>query len=300
MHETVRESRLFRFGAFELTAGTGEVRKDGKRLSRLQAQPLQVLLMLLERHGEVITREELRRKIWSSDTFVDFDHGVNTAINKLRGALGDSASNPRFIQTLPRIGYRFIAPVEEMDTGAPQCGPILSVRGIDGMPQPDTIPESSPPAVKKFLSQPHDLPAAPHRLTCLLFSLVQLMYLGFYVAALARLPEAQSRLADFTGRSVTAYVVLILAALAGIPVRLYLLSAIAFQYRGLSNKFQKIFPYIFPLDEIWALSPFLIAREIGLGLALAATAALVYLPFAERSLLLMGTSASFSPDEKKQ
>ena len=300
MHEIVRDSRLFRFGAFELAAGTGEIQREGKRLSRLQAQPLQVLLMLLERHGDVITREELRQKIWSSDTFVDFDHGVNTAINKLRGALGDSASNPRFIQTLPRIGYRFIAPVEQMDTGGSQSGPVLNDRQVDGTPQPQTLPEDSVPADKTFLSQPRDLPAAPHRLTCLLFSLVQLMYLGFYVATLARLPEAESRLADFTSHLFLAYIVLILTAVAGIPVRLYLLSAVAFKYSGLSNKFQKIFPYLFALDEIWALSPFLMAGDIGLGLALAATAALVYLPFAERSLLLMSASASFSSEGKKQ
>jgi len=300
VHEIVRDSRLFRFGAFELAAGTGEIQREGKRLSRLQAQPLQVLLMLLERRGEVITREELRQKIWSSDTFVDFDHGVNTAINKLRGALGDSASNPRFIQTLPRIGYRFIAPVEAMDTGAAQSGVALNGSRVAGTP-PQTLPERPVvPADKTFLSQSRDLPAAPHRLTRLLFSLIQLMYLGFYVAALARLPDVELRLADFTSHLHLAYVVVVLTALAGIPVRLYLLSAIVFKYRGLSNKFQKIFPYVFLLDEVWALSPFLMARDIGLGLALAATAALVYLPFAERSLLLMSASASFSSEGKKQ
>ena len=297
MHEIVRDSRLFRFGAFELAAGTGEIQREGKRLSRLQAQPLQVLLMLLERPGDVITREELRQKIWSSDTFVDFDHGVNTAINKLRGALGDSASNPRFIQTLPRIGYRFIAPVEAMEPGAAQSGLALNGLHVAGTP-PQTLPADSVPADRTFLSQPRDLPAAPHRLTRLLFSLIQVMYLGFYVATLARLPEAESRLADFTTHLFFAYIVLILTAVSGIPVRLYLLSAVAFKYRGLSNKFQKIFPYLFALDEIWALSPFLMARDIGLGLALAATAALVYLPFAARSLLLM--SASFFSEQKKQ
>ncbi|HEV2615569.1 MAG TPA: winged helix-turn-helix domain-containing protein, partial [Candidatus Acidoferrales bacterium] len=122
MHETAREARSFRFGPFELAGGTGELRREGKRVSRLQAQPLQVLLMLLERAGEVVTRDELRQKVWSSDTFVDFDHGVNTAINKLRSALGESASSPRFIETLPRIGYRFIAGVEALDAGSLQSG----------------------------------------------------------------------------------------------------------------------------------------------------------------------------------
>jgi DNA-binding winged helix-turn-helix (wHTH) protein len=103
--------QLFRFGVYELDAATGDLRKQGARVPRLQAQPLQVLLMLLEHPQQVVTRDDLRQKLWPSDTFVDFDHGLNTAINKLRSALGDSASDARYIETLPRQGYRFIAPV---------------------------------------------------------------------------------------------------------------------------------------------------------------------------------------------
>src|SRR5580693_9390962 len=102
--------RIFRFGVFEVDAASGELRKSGVRL-RLQEQPFQVFLLLLERAGEVVTREELRQKLWPADTFVDFDHSLNTIINKLREALGDSAANPRFIETLARRGYRFLAPV---------------------------------------------------------------------------------------------------------------------------------------------------------------------------------------------
>src|SRR4051812_39188081 len=99
-----------RFGPFEADLQTGELWKSGSRL-RLQEQPFQVLAMLLARKGELVTREELRLKLWPTDTFVDFDHGLNTAINKLRDALGDSASDPRYIETLARRGYRFIAEV---------------------------------------------------------------------------------------------------------------------------------------------------------------------------------------------
>src|SRR5207237_10602456 len=98
------------FGVFELDLSVGELRKNGAKL-RLQSQPFQVLALLLERAGEVVTREELQQKLWPSDTFVDFDHSLNTAVNKIREALGDSASSPRFVETLARRGYRFIAPV---------------------------------------------------------------------------------------------------------------------------------------------------------------------------------------------
>jgi Tol biopolymer transport system component/DNA-binding winged helix-turn-helix (wHTH) protein len=104
-------SRVLRFGAFELDLRAGELRKQGVR-TRLQEQPLQVLLLLLARPGEVVTREELREKLWPADTFVDFEHGLNAAVKRLRDALGDSADSPRFIETLPRRGYRFLLPVD--------------------------------------------------------------------------------------------------------------------------------------------------------------------------------------------
>src|SRR6266705_5938273 len=106
----VRSRSVLRFGVFEVDVRAGELRKQGGRI-KLQEQPLHVLTVLLQRPDEVVTREELRNQNWPADTFVDFDNSLNTAINKLREALGDSADNPRFIETLPRRGYRFIAPV---------------------------------------------------------------------------------------------------------------------------------------------------------------------------------------------
>ena len=99
--------QVIRFGTFEVDPRAGELRRDGSRV-KLQEQPFQVLLALLERPGEVVTREDLRAKLWPEDTFVDFDHGLNAAVKRLRDALGDLAENPRFIETLPRHGYRFI------------------------------------------------------------------------------------------------------------------------------------------------------------------------------------------------
>jgi TolB-like protein/tetratricopeptide (TPR) repeat protein len=107
MHAGERSENVLHFGAFELDSHAGELRKKGIKI-KLQDQPLQILVMLLEHQGEIVTREELQRKLWPADTFVDFEHGINKAMNRLRAALGDSSENPRFIETLPRKGYRFI------------------------------------------------------------------------------------------------------------------------------------------------------------------------------------------------
>ena len=110
--EDFRSSQVnVRFGAFELRKDAGELRREGTTI-RLQEQPLQILRILLEEPGQVVTREELRQQIWSSDTFVDFDHGINNAIKRLREALGDTAETPQYIETLPRRGYRFIGKIE--------------------------------------------------------------------------------------------------------------------------------------------------------------------------------------------
>jgi TolB-like protein/DNA-binding winged helix-turn-helix (wHTH) protein/Flp pilus assembly protein TadD len=111
-------ARRLRFDDFELDVRAGQLLKRGVRL-RLQGQPLQVLAVLLNRAGEVVTREELRSQIWSADTFVDFDHSLHNAIARIREALGDSAETPRYIETLPRRGYRFIAPVERDEAQVP-------------------------------------------------------------------------------------------------------------------------------------------------------------------------------------
>jgi len=110
MAPQVQASRVLQFGAFEVDLRTGSLRKSGARI-KLQEQPFQILAMLLEKPGDMVTREELRQKLWPADTFVDFDNGLNTAIKKLRDTLGDSADSPRFIETLPKRGYRFIYPV---------------------------------------------------------------------------------------------------------------------------------------------------------------------------------------------
>jgi DNA-binding winged helix-turn-helix (wHTH) protein len=120
MEKTDSTRRLVRFGVFEVDLRAGELRKNGLKI-KLQEQPFQILATLLERPGEIVTREELQRKLWSNDTFVDFDNSLNKAVNKIREAVGDSADNPRFVETMARRGYRFIAPVEETCREYPQA-----------------------------------------------------------------------------------------------------------------------------------------------------------------------------------
>jgi len=262
----------FRFGAFELDAAAGELRKSGIRL-KLQDQPFQVLLIMLERPGELITRDELRQKLWKSDTFVDFDHSLNTVINKLRETLGDSATSPRYIETLAKRGYRFLAPVEALN-GGPEVSPPASE-------SPTSVSTGS------LLTHPDELPAVPPSNVRLLFALIQIMYLSFYIAALARLSAIQELFDRKLGGADWVTIVLVLSAAVGIPLRLYLLSYVSFDVKDLSRKFLAMFIPLFVLDELWALSPFLLTPQIGLGLALASTAALLYVPFAERTLALM-------------
>jgi eukaryotic-like serine/threonine-protein kinase len=116
MQDAAKSARVFRFGVFEMDAATGELRKQGLRI-RLQEQPSQILLMLLDRAGELVSREEICHKLWPADTFVDFDQSLGTALRKLRHALGDDAETPRYIETIPKRGFRFVSPVERISPG---------------------------------------------------------------------------------------------------------------------------------------------------------------------------------------
>ena len=127
--EPVRHMAIVRFGTYEVSLQSGEMRKGGVRI-KVQQQPMKLLEILLERPGEVVTREELRSRIWVDESFGDFDQAVNIAIAKLRSALGDSAENPRFIETLPKRGYRFIADVSVIDTDSRLKEPPPSPRDL--------------------------------------------------------------------------------------------------------------------------------------------------------------------------
>jgi cholera toxin transcriptional activator len=312
MPASPNNSRIARFGVFEADLNAGELRKSGVKL-RLQGQPFLVLALLLERAGEVVTREDLRQKLWPSDTFVDFDHSLNTAINKVREALGDSASSPRYVETLARRGYRFVAPVEipqPISQQSPKSDAAQKdvVRESAGTPSPvsppisEPVAPSAPAAVSAARHSVHpelDVPI-PHRgLTRGLFVLSQVMYLIFYFVALRRLHAVQDIADSFLspGGATALVVILMVTAGVGIPLRCYLISATGFDHQRLGEKFRQIFPFVLILDELWAVAPFLLIQKIGLGAAFAVCAALLYLPFSERTLIRMAylRSATSSP-----
>src|ERR1700681_3552013 len=147
--------RIFRFVVFEANEATGELRKHGVRI-KLHSQPFKVLLLLLERPAGIVTREEMRQRLWGTETFVDFDHGLNTAVNKIREALGDSASVPRYVETVSGKGYRFLAQVtleapaadiSDDPTAAAGILPVAESHGAMGsgaiLTTPDDLPLAS-------------------------------------------------------------------------------------------------------------------------------------------------------------
>ena len=250
---------------------------------RLPDQPFRILILLLEHSGEIVTREELRQKLWPDGTFVDFDHSLNSAVNKLREVLSDSAATPRFIETLARRGYRFLAAVEIAEDG-----PASSTSASDNTPA--VVTKSDGPI--SLLTTAEELPSVPHGFVRVLFLLIQVMYLTFYIVALARLSQVQDVLEDVFRFPGWVHIIIIVTGTIGIPIRLYLLSSVAFNVRSLAQKFHKLFLPVFILDELWALAPFLLVRKLGWGLALATTAALIYVPFAQRTLLLLRERAT--------
>src|SRR5207302_2493334 len=182
--EQIPQKKLFRFGIFEADQSTGELRKQGRRVL-LQGQPFDVLIMLLDRPGEVVSRTQIRERLWPEGTFVDFDHSLNTAVNKIRDVLGDSASSPRFIETLARRGYRFIAPVQ---TESSNAIPPQTVAEPKPFPPASEGHNTSTPEIAKakfrfpqtFLTGAHEIPRAHRGLVRTLFVLLQVMYLCFY------------------------------------------------------------------------------------------------------------------------
>jgi cholera toxin transcriptional activator len=281
--------RIVRFGVFELDLEAGELRRNGIKL-HLQEQPFQVLAMLLERAGKIVAREELRQKLWKEDTFVDFDHSLNTAVNKLREVLGDSASRPQYVETLARRGYRFMAPIRMETSGGSDWAQARAAISNSLEGSPATAKRRSVSAVSSESTALHpelEVPIPPRGLTRGLFALVQIMYLAFYICGLSRL-HAVEEVADWflPARSATAMVaVVMVTAGAGIPLRCFLISAAGFDYRRLGEKFRQMFPLILALDLLWAVAPFLLMQKIGMGAAFAATAALLYVPFGERTLI---------------
>ena len=278
-------ARRYRFGIFEADATQGELRRQGVRI-KLHAQPFQVLLMLLERPGEVLTRQEIAHELWPEGTFVDSDHGVNSSINRIREALGDKANNSRFVETLARRGYRFVAPVQRIVSNNDSAQIPESLAAASEV-QAAIPAETESHFGSRILASPQELPKTPYSVVQTLFVLLQLMYMGFYIGALANLAEIEDLFSVLPKASAALNLLIVTAAIL-IPVRVFMLCAVLFHAPGVREKILKLWPFLLAVDELWSLSPFLLLHHINYGLALSCTTILVYSPFAQRSLVLMG------------
>jgi len=277
----------YTFDEFEADVNAAELRRNGNRL-KVQMQPFQVLVALLERPREVVSREDLRLRLWPEDTFVDFDHSLNTAMAKLREVLGDSAASPRYIETIAKRGYRFLGDVQIVQDKVAVIVPEPAITAPTGLATAAPVEDRSRTESGAGVSPEADLPRASRRTARTLFVLVQIMYLIFYLSALFDWRQLDRAAAmAFPSAAQTAFVVYLVTALIGVVVRLYLVTATAFDYHLLGEKYRILFPALFLLDMIWALAPLLLMDRMGLGLALGASAALLYLPFAQRVLIRM-------------
>jgi hypothetical protein len=233
------------------------------------------LVALLERPGELITREELVKRLWPQGTFVDYDHSLNTAVNRLREVIGDSAETPRFIETLPRRGYRFIGTVEPI---GPLVAPPLEATKVD-----------SQSVIADVAGEKDGLPVVSRKVVRTLFLLAQIMYLGFYISALVNWSEIHWLVETVIGSGVAKGVttLVLITAMAGIPLRLFLITAVGWDYAGFRDKYDRLFPTLAALDLFWGVSPLLTAHHIGIGITLAVSAMLLYLTFGQRTLVHM-------------
>lgn len=312
--ETLGEPLTYRFEQFELDSRTRELRRDGRAV-KLQDQPARLLLLLVSRAGQLVTRQEIEKALWPEGEFVEFEHAINTAVRKVREALSDDLERPRFLETLPRKGYRFIAAVETRTVEA--ATPLQREDSSDDPAQPYPRPEAATPngsangalsssipqqaaaaassdATAAGLTIPEAVssqpPTADFRLTPLLartlFLITQAGYLAIYVAVLYKAEAVEEVLAAlFPGPHAAVYVGTLVAAMCGIAVRLYLLSAVGLNHPAAAAKFRRLFVVLFFFDVLWALSPLLLIRKLGIGPALGSVAALAYLPFSQRTLL---------------
>lgn len=285
-----------RFESFELDCITGELFKDGSRL-KLQDQPSRLLILLVSRAGMLVTRDEIQEALWEDGQFVEFEHAINVAVKKIREALNDDPLKPRMLETLPRKGYRFIAPVEAI--ASPVTSSAVEVKTVIPIPEVGQAPvtlkeavlplppqiqtrieENAPDRDEETLEREFALPAIPARI---LFLTVQVMYLTIYSLALIHMYDVASVLA-VAGVGWLAAPLLIGAA-GSIPVRLYLMFTVGLGHPAAGMKYRRMLPYLMPWDWIWAASPFLSVRTIGPQWALVFSAVLVYPPISQ--LILM-------------
>ena len=254
-----------RFETFELDLDSGELYKEGTRIP-LQDQPTRLLVLLAQRRGELVTRDDIQRELWKGGEVVEYEHSINTAILRIRKALDDSSETPRIIETFPRRGYKFKAPAELLE--------------------PD--PATGNPGVKKepLVQQEFVLPVSV-TVCRILFLLAQIPYVASYAAAFFYFEDLDPVLARTFSfipveRSLPALLVL---ASTGFAIRVYLIGLVGWGHTEAGPRYRRLFPFVFILDAAWAATPLLLEKEsplvAWLGLIL-----MGWLIFGQRTLML--------------
>lgn len=264
----MRQSRI-RFDTFELNLHTGELLREGARI-QLQDKPTRLLTLLANRPGELVTRDEIQRELWKDGEFVEFEHGVNTAIRKIRVALEDNPEKPRIIETLPKKGYRFIAMVDVLEI-------VPSVKAAEET-APATAPKETPSG--ESFTLPISVTAAR-----VLFLLAQIPYVASYLAVFYHWDNLDTALIrTFAVPVEWSRPALQILALIGFSVRIYLIGLVGWGHTDAGPRYRKLFPFLLFLDGLWAATPLLVQA----GGPLVSWAGLIlmgWLVFGQRTLM---------------
>ena len=261
-----------RFESFELDLHTGELSKAGSRV-QLQDQPTRLLALLANRHGELVTRDEIQRQLWKDGEFVEFEHAVNTAIRKIRVALEDTTDSPRIIETLPRKGYRFIAPINIVEVAPPPA------------PEPPVEPSPPPPLPRDKDADSFALPISVNACR-VLFLLAQIPYVASYLAVFYHwdnLDTALTRAFILIPVDSSRFVLQMLA-LIGFAVRIYLIGLVGWGHTDAGPRYNKLFPFLLFLDGLWAATPLLV-QDGGPLVSWAGLILMGWLIFGQRTLM---------------
>jgi DNA-binding winged helix-turn-helix (wHTH) protein len=265
-------SEIIKFEEFELDKGRYELRRRGNPV-KLERVPMELLILLAEREGQLVTREEIIQRIWGDNVFVDTRQGINTAVRKIRLALRDDPNEPRILQTVVGKGYRLASPVVVVDG---QAGPqsVPSAEPATPATEPDIFAADAhpqPPVTRTGSMRPATARAF------LLF--IEFGYLIFYAASFIWFSAIQR-----LGLPAPAPYLVLVVALIGSAFRIYLISAIAADFPGKGRLFRQMFPGILVLDAVWAASPLLLFPKLGY-VTLLFVAGLAFLPFTQRTLM---------------
>jgi DNA-binding winged helix-turn-helix (wHTH) protein len=264
---------IIKFEEFELDKGRYELRRRSRPV-KLQKVPMELLILLAEREGQLVTREEIIQRIWDDNVFVDTRQGINTAVRKIRLALTDDPEEPRILQTVVGKGYRLAAPLAFVD-GQPQPGPVPHAETAKPTPDPNNAAAAVQP-------QPCGARPIPMRSSTArgFLLLIQFGYLIFYAASFIWFSSIQRM-----GLPQRVPYIVLVVALVSSSFRIYLISAIAADFPGKGRLFRQMFPGILILDAVWAASPLLLFPKLGY-VKLLFVAGLAFLPFTQRTLVV--------------